>query len=260
MRKGIRASAVAVFVVAAGLAASTAGAAPPQSYEQEGVDQLDAANSVATVRQLAVDIGPRRSATPEERKAAEYLAGILQSYGFTTSLQDVPFTGTRNTAKVTSPNAALPNGPNWQMSASPNAKLTGDGAPVEAPVVYAGTGATAADFPADTAGKIVLMDQGANTAARTTQVINAIAAGAVGAILGNTATNAAPTGTIALSPAQPAIPVLGGGRAHLDWIKGLLASGPLTLRLATLNNVNYPRTNVIGVRHAVGDPTDRLVA
>ena len=48
---------------------------------------------------------------------------------------------------------------------------------------------------------------------------------------------------------------MGGGRAHLDWIKGLLAAGPLTLRLATLNNVNYLRTNVIGVPHAVGDPT-----
>ena len=30
----------------------------------------------------------------------------------------MPFTGTRNTAKVTSPNATLPNGPNWQMSSS----------------------------------------------------------------------------------------------------------------------------------------------
>ena len=73
----------------------------------------------------------------------------------------MPFTGTRNTAKVTSPNATLPNGPNWQMSSSLSGKITGDSAPVEAPVVYAGTGATAANFPADTAGKIVLMDQGA---------------------------------------------------------------------------------------------------
>lgn len=255
MTKGIRAAVAAACVAAAGFAASTAGAAPPQSYEQEGLDKLDAANSVETVRQLAVDIGPRRSATPDERKAAEHLAGILRSYGFTTSLQDVPFTGTRNTAKVTSPNATLPNGPNWQMSSSLSGKITGDAAPVEAPVVYAGTGATAADFPADTAGKIVLMDQGANTAARTTQVANAVAAGAVGVILGNTATNAAPTTTITLTTPQPTIPVLGGGRAHLDWIKGLLAAGPLTLKVVTNSYVNQPRTNVIGIRRAVGDPT-----
>jgi hypothetical protein len=48
---------------------------------------------------------------------------------------------------------------------------------------------------------------------------------------------------------------VGGGRAHLDWITGLLANGPLTLRLATISNVNYPRTNVIGVRKAANDPT-----
>ena len=69
--------------------------------------------------------------------------------------------------------------------------------------MYAGTGATAADFPADTAGKIVLMDQGANTAARNTQVANAVAAGAVAVILGNTGTNSAPTTTITITPAQP---------------------------------------------------------
>ena len=255
MTKGIGRAAAAACVAAIGLAASNAVAAPPQSYEQDAVDKLDATNSVETVRQLAVDIGPRRSATPEERKAAEHLAGILESYGFTTSLQSVAFTGTRNTAKVTSPDATLPNGPNWQMSSSLSGKLTGDAAPVEAPVVYAGTGATAADFPADTAGKIVLMDQGANTAARTAQVANAVAAGAVGVILGNTGNNAAPTTTITLTTPQPTIPVLGGGRAHLDWIKGLLAAGPLTLKLATNSYVNHPRTNVIAIRHAVGDPT-----
>jgi aminopeptidase YwaD len=237
------------------LIASTASAAPPQSYDQEAVAKLNAANSVETVRHLAVDIGPRRSATPEERAGAEYLKGVLESYGFTVRLIDVPFTGTRNTAKVTSPNATLPNGPYWQMSSSLSGKLTGDGAPVEAPVVYAGTGATPADFPADTTGKIVLMDQGATTAARNTQVANAVAAGAVAVILGATATNAAPTTTITITPAQPNTPILGGGRAHLDWIKGLLASGPLTLRLVTNSYVNHPRTVVEGIRHAVNDPT-----
>src|SRR5262245_31047816 len=248
--------AVAVATIAlTSLVAGTAWAAPPQNYDQEAVGKLNAANSVETVRHLAVDIGPRRSATPEERAGGEYLKGVLEGYGFTVRLIDVPFTGTRNTAKVTSPNATLPNGPNWQMSSSLSGKLTGTGPAVEAPVVYAGTGATPAAFPADTAGKIVLMDQGANTAARTTQVANAVAAGAVGVILGNTVTNSAPTTTITLNPAQPTIPVAGGGRAHLDWIKGLIAAGPLTLRMTTNSYVNHPRTNVLAVRHAIGDPT-----
>ena len=110
---------------------------------------------------------------------------------------------------MTSPNATLPNGPYWQMSSSTSGKITGDGAPVEAQVVDAGMGAS---FPADTAGKIVLMEQGANTAARSTQVANAVAAGAVAVILANTGTNAAPTTTITLNPTQPNTPVLGGGR------------------------------------------------
>ena len=239
------------------LVAGTAWAAPPQNYDQEAVGKLNAANSVETVRHLAVDIGPRRSGTPEERAGAEYLAGVLQSYGFETqvlSFQENPVL-VRNTAKVTSPNATLPNGPNWQMSSSTSGKITGDAAPVQAPVVYAGTGATPDLFPADTAGKIVLLDQGANTAARSTQVANAVAAGAVAVILGNTGNNAAPTTTITLNPTQPNTPVLGGGRAHLDWIKGLLAQGPLTLRLVTNSYVGLPRTVVTGVRHAVGDPT-----
>ena len=99
------------------------------------------------------------------------------------------------------------------------------------------------------------MDQGASTAARNTQVANAVAAGAVAVILGATGTNAAPTTTITITPARPDLPILGGGRAHLDWIKGLLAAGPLTLRLVTNSYVNHPRTNVIGIRKAVGDPT-----
>jgi hypothetical protein len=59
---------------------------------------------------------------------------------------------------------------------------------VVAEVVYAGAGATADAFPAGTAGKIVLLDQGANTAARNTQVANAVAA----VIVGATANNASP--------------------------------------------------------------------
>jgi hypothetical protein len=74
-------------------------------------------------------------------------------------------------------------------------------------------------------------------------------------ILGNIGNNAAPTTTITLTPPQPTIPVLGGGRAHLDWIKGLLAAGPLTLKVVTNSYVNHPRTNVIGIRRAANDPT-----
>ena len=95
-------------------------------------------------------------------------------------------------------------------------KQTGVANPVTAEVVYASTGATAADFPADSAGKIILLDYGANAAARNTQVANAIAAGAVGMMLGKTTTRG---GTpprrrrSRIDPPQTTIPVIGAGRA-----------------------------------------------
>ena len=137
MTHRLRATAVAALV-GSSLVAGTASADPPLNYDQEALGKLDAANSVDTVRHLAVDIGPRRSATPAERAGAEYLEGVLETMGYEVQLQSVPFTGTRNVAKVTSPDATLPNGPNWVMSASLNARLTANGPAVEAPVVYAG--------------------------------------------------------------------------------------------------------------------------
>ena len=132
-----------------------------------------------------MDIGPRRSGTPQEREGAEYLKSILDGLGFQTQIYSFPINGNRAVAQVSSPNATLPNGPHWQFSSSTNGVQTGAANPVSGEVVYAGTGATAADFPANTAGKIVLMDQAATTALRTTQVNNAISAGAIAAILGH---------------------------------------------------------------------------
>jgi hypothetical protein len=178
--------------------------------------------SVETIRHLAVDIGPRRSGTPEELAGAVYLKGILDSYGFQTQIYAFPINGNRAVAQVSSPNATLQNGPNWQFSSSTFGKQTGVANPVSAEVVYAGTGATAADFPANSAGKIILMDQASATATRTTQVNNAIAAGAVGVILATTTISgsgipAAPPTTVTLS-ANVAVPVMGAGRSHLDWM------------------------------------------
>jgi hypothetical protein len=246
-------------LIASGVLAGAATAAPPLNYDEEIVSQFDSANSVETIRHLAVDIGPRRSGTPQEREAAEYLKSILDELGFQTQIYSFPINGNRAVAKVTSPNATLPNGPNWQFSSSTFGVQTGDANPVSGEVVYAGTGATAASFPANSSGKIVLMDQGANTAARTTQVNNAIAAGAIAVILGNTTISgagipAAPSGTVPLSAAV-SVPVMGAGRSHLDWMKQLLAAGPLQLRFTTANYVNPMRSAVVGRRFAVGDPT-----
>ena len=101
MNHALRVALAAALVAAAG--AAPAAAAPPASYDQEAVSAFDAARSVTTVRHLAETIGPRRSATPDERLAAEYLGSLLTANGFDVQLQSVPFTGTRNVARITSP-------------------------------------------------------------------------------------------------------------------------------------------------------------
>ncbi len=236
----------------AGLTAA-ATSAPLKDYDHEIVDRFDSANSVNHIRQLAVNIGPRLNGTPQEREGAEYIGGILKSYGFDVTLQSWGPVSTKNVAKVTSPNADLPGGPNWQMAASTSAKFTGNDAAVEGQVVYAKTGQSAADFPADTAGKIVLMDYSATASVRNTAVVNAVSQGAVAVILAYATGNNAPP-SFTLTTAQPNIPVMGGGSAHYTWIKDLLDKGPLTLWIATNQYVNPMGTNVIGIRHAVGDP------
>ena len=242
-------------LVASGVLAGAAAAAPPLNYDQEIVSQFDSANSVSTIRHLAVDIGPRRSGTPQEREAAEHLKSILDGLGFQTQIYSFPITGNRAVAQVSSSNATLPNGPHWQFSSSTAGVQTGDANPMSGEVVYAGTGAT---IPAGSAGKIVLMDQGATAAARTTQVNNAIGAGAIAVILATTTISgsgipAAPP-TVTLS-APVSVPVMGAGRSHLDWMKELLAAGPLQLTFTTANYINPMRSVVVGRRFAVGDPT-----
>ena len=100
-----------------------------------------------------------------------------------------------------------------------------------------------------------MMDYSSNATTRNTAVVNAVSRGAVGVILAQTASNAAPPNAFSLTTPQPNVPVVGGGRAHGDWIKALIAGGPLTLRIATFSYPNPQGTNVVGIRHAVNDPT-----
>src|SRR5690242_5097910 len=99
----LRAAAAAAVLAASAAGAQTAAAAPPATYDQEIISQFDSANSVATIRRLAVDIGPRRSGTPQEREGAEYLKSILDGLGFHTQIYSFPITGNRAVAQVSSP-------------------------------------------------------------------------------------------------------------------------------------------------------------
>ena len=146
MKQIVRAAATAAVLAASGLIATTASAAgPPQNFDLDILSQFNANNSYDTVRHLAVDIGPRRSGLPEEDEAAEYLAGRLAAYGFepipgqTQMVFQYALAGNRPAAKVTSPDTALFNGPNWQLSFAANSKITGTDY-VTAPVLWVNSG------------------------------------------------------------------------------------------------------------------------
>ncbi|MEV4808639.1 M28 family peptidase [Micromonospora avicenniae] len=241
------------------MAASDAAASPARapatplaSYDKEIVSKFDSANSYEHVRHLADDIGPRLNGTPQELLAAEYIGSVLTSYGFEAKIGHWGPVSTKRVGTVTSPNAKLPGGPNWQMSASTSGKFTEAGPAVRAAVLDAGTGLTPGAFDG-AAGKIVFADYTTTVTSRDAIVDNAVKAGAVAVILAYPTGNSAPP-TFTLTTAQPTIPVLGGGTAHSKWIRQLLAEGPLTLNISTHEYLNPDGSYVVGTRHAVGDP------
>jgi hypothetical protein len=254
-------NALTIFAAPAFMQVSSIPAGLLASYDEEVLAKLDVQKVLESDRHLAIDIGPRVTGTPQEQAAAEYFGAKLASYGYTVSYQHWAAGSTKYVATVTSPNRDLQGGPdqtlggpNWQMSASTSALFTGDAAAVQGEVVYAGNGQTDTNFPPDTAGKIVMMDYSSNSTTRNTAVVNAVSRGAAGVILAQTSSNAAPPSAFSLTTPQPNVPVVGGGRAHGDWIKSLIAEGPLTLRIATYRYLNPQGTNVVAVRHAIGDP------
>ena len=77
MKHAFRVATAAAAIAASASVAGTCRAAATAELRQDISSQFDAANSFETVRHLAVDIGPRRSGTPEEDEAAEYLKQAL---------------------------------------------------------------------------------------------------------------------------------------------------------------------------------------
>ena len=124
------------------------------------------------------------------------------------------------------------------------------------------SGCEAADFPAETAGKIVLLQRG--TCDFGLKVENAQAAGAVGAVIFNEGTIGADDRNNVLIPTLAGynitIPVVGTdyatGRALVDAVN---ANTPVTLAL-TVNGVSLPGQDTVNViADSPGGRTDRTV-
>ncbi|HWK29499.1 MAG TPA: M28 family peptidase [Solirubrobacter sp.] len=230
MKYAIRAATAAAAIAAFGVFAGPASAQTPKpSYYDELVDNLDAANSYETVRHLAEDIGGRFSGTRQEDQAAEWLQQQMDAFGYQTKINQYHGPSTTSSGVVRSLDKKLYPGPTWIMRAASNSKMTGYDTPLSGEVIWIdNSGASAADFPASTAGKIAAVNNVTGTA-RDTAVVNAVAAGATGVIIMGTGASASSAFSLGATAAAAAatIPVVASADVHSDTIKELVcAPGP----------------------------------
>ncbi len=225
MKHLFRATTAVAAVAAFGIFAGPVTAQTPKpSYYDELVDNLDAANSYETVRHLANDIGGRFSGTRQEDQAADWLKQQMDGYGYQTKINQYHGPATTSEGVVRSPDTTLYPGPTWITRAAGNSKMTGYDTPISGEVIWINnSGASAADFPAATTGKIAAINNVTGTALNTA-VVNAVAAGAIGVI--NMGTGTAPQGAFTLTAAAT-IPVVSSADVQSDTIKELVcAPGP----------------------------------
>ncbi len=221
--------------------------------------QVSAERALEHLRVLSVGIGPRIGGTRSEKVAADYIARTLDRLGYDVTLQPFPVAD-KFLAQLSSPRG-LPRDLCWQAGASPNAALD---TRVRARVADVGAGADA-DYPADVAGKIVLIDYVA--ANRDQLVATAVAKGAA-AVIFLPADLVEPRRASAFSPALPGsvetpvgIPVVGVAQAQKHRLRALLAAGRLTLTVETRAHRGLTSHNVIAdaPRRRGSDPAGPVV-
>ena len=198
----------------------------------------------ATCRCCPRTIGPRIGGTTSEKRAADYLAGQLDKFGYRTRLEPFPVAD-KFTAEIEDVRDILPDDLCWQAGAAPGGKLD---VTVEGPVRDVGP-ATAPVWPADVAGSIVIADDVA--ASRPALVAEAAARGAVGVIL-LPADQVFPRRASAFAPSgltDAPIPVLGVAQVQKRLIREALAVvNSLPLRISTTAHRGLISNNVIGER------------
>ena len=209
---------------ASGLAPASPDPSSSSSATPTATAEVDRA--AAHLRVLSVDIGSRPAGSEAERKAAQYIAGVLTDQGYTAAVESFTFPSPFDESSVT-----IGNG-------SPLTARLLDGAAlgtVTATLIDGGTGLPGS-LEADVAGKIVLMRRGDIPFAQ--KVTNATQAGAVAVIVVNNERGPL-RGTLGLKATIPALALDGGQwdalRAALGQPVTVAASGGT--RTVTSQNV-----------------------
>ncbi len=210
------------------------------------VRQVSAKRALKDLRVLSEGIGPRIGGTRSEKRAADYLSGVLDRLGYDVTLQPFPVAD-KFLAQLDAPRG-LPRDLCWQAGASPHAALD---VKVRGDVLDAGAGGPA-DYPEDVTGKVLLIDY--LVATRETVVAQAVARGAAAVIL-LPADLVEPRRASAFSPQLPGsagspvpIPVVGVAQAQKHRLRALAAGGRLKLTVSTVAHRGLTSHNVLAER------------
>jgi aminopeptidase YwaD len=222
------------------------------AFDRKVVARVSPERALEHIVYLSETVGPRPGGMESEWEGAYYIASVMESYGYEVQLQPFPvsdqYIGT----------ILLSSGEEWQTGAASNGLITGDES-VAGELIFVYPGTDPADFPADTAGKVVLMERAPTTTLYRAQVANAEGAGANAVILYSLVGSRGNYGSAwnpRLSSSSPAgIPVLGAALIQGEWLKDMLDQGPLSLSVQTRQYEDLESVNVIGIKPAKsGDP------
>jgi aminopeptidase YwaD len=214
--------------------------------DQRVAARVSAERALWHLQVLSQGIGPRIGGTRSEHRAADYISGVLDHLGYDVTRQ--PFTVADKFLAQLEARPGLPRDLCWQAGASPHGALD---VKVRGDVVDVHAG-TAADYPADVAGKIVLIDYVA--ANREALVATAVTNGAK-AVVFLPADLVEPRRAAAFSPTLPGsattpvpIPVVGVAQAQKHRLRAALAAGRLRLTVSTAAHRGLTSHNVLAER------------
>ena len=208
-----------------------------------------------TAVMLAEELSPRESATEEELRAAEYLAGRFSGWGYDVGLQDFEAVEISRATRlvVTGPGDAVEGlsrlgyreGDRVWMFAFPvdPSSLAAEGYEVEGQMAYAGRG-TEEDFSGvDLKGKIALIEGGGGVSLRE-KVEGAGEAGAAAAVIFNEEPNAGASWDRIFRDTR--IPAIGiGNREGRGLLRALETGGGLEVRVSKSPLAQQPSRNVV---------------
>lgn len=212
------------------------------SGDRQIINQLRPGKALAHLAQLSERIGQRYTGTPQEKQAADYIAGVLDSYGYRVEVQtfEVP---DRRVGELSSPR--LPSSLAWGVGSAARARqdVTVRGTVVISP------SESVADLPTDLSGQI-LMRVVSVTQDITPLAVAAAARGAV-AVIATRVDAVYPRQASAFAPvltADVSIPVVGVGQVQKHALLDLQRSAPIELQLTTTLYPTPTSQNVLARR------------